>query len=94
MIVLDTCTVIYYLKRKKYLLIENSYILPFQKKELSKKHLQEYLQKGGLVLPLKSPVFKHKDSNFFQLDPSIYKIHTYDRALKKLLRKKGYDTFF
>jgi hypothetical protein len=89
--VLDTCYVRYKIKQKDYLKIRNASILPFQLKELNEQELKIFFLLGGNTLKLPSKL--KGDLNFFTLKKNMYCIYTYDKALKKQLKKNGYRVY-
>ena len=89
-IVLDSCTVRYKIKEDCYNYFKNKYILSFQTKELSLKDLRIFSLNGGKIL------FKREissgDDNFLHLDFKEYVVITYDKELKRRLKKACFLT--
>ena len=88
--ILDSCMIKYGIKNHTYELFKNSWILTFQKEQLSSSELKLFILKGGSILE-KSYVYKG-DHNFLDLNPSHYYVLTYDKALNYQLKKLGFLT--
>ena len=88
--VLDTCYIKDQLIKKNYSAFVGSYIMRFQKFELTEDQLMVYTSIGGKILVGYNDLHLKGDDNFYLLDNSKYFILTYDKELKRELKKRGY----
>ena len=88
-IIFDTCVILDLLK--KGLSVDPLWAMDFQKSELDNGTKKELMHLLNFLPPLENQALKHKDQNFFLLDPVKFKIFTYDKELKKKLLRYKYQ---